>query len=112
MLKRTGAASSPPFYFREFDYNDGEHHFRPWEEMVGGGWKCGSSAAQESQHCTLLSDVCNIGDASYSGRYGAQYVAAAMSVSAAVLEKNHGLVPPSGLYGPWVTSDSPSWNGK
>lgn len=49
--------SSPPFYFREFDYNDGEHHFRPWEEMVGEGWKCGSSAAQESQHCTLLSDV-------------------------------------------------------
>lgn len=104
--------SSPPFYFREFDYNDGEHHLRPWEEMVGEGWKCGSSAAQESQHCTLLSDVCNIGDASYSGRYGAQYVAAAMSVSAAVLEKNHGLVPPSGLYGPWVTSDSPLWNGK
>ena len=44
-------------------------------------------------------------------RYGAQYVAACMSISEKVAEKNNWLVPPSGLYGPWVSGDSPSWNG-
>ena len=43
--------------------------------------------------------------------YGSQYIAAAMSASTTVLQNNEGLLPPSGLYGPWVSSDSPSWNG-
>lgn len=43
--------------------------------------------------------------------YGAQYIMATMSASARLLDKYQGLIPPSGLYGPWVTSDSPAWNG-
>ena len=43
--------------------------------------------------------------------YGAQYGTATMTASAALLEKTKGLLPPSGLYGPWVTTDHPSWNG-
>ena len=43
--------------------------------------------------------------------FGAQYGTATMSASAAVLAQTKGLLPPSGLYGPWVTTDQPSWNG-
>eukprot|EP01065_Artemidia_motanka_P032904 TRINITY_DN39886_c0_g1_i1.p1 TRINITY_DN39886_c0_g1~~TRINITY_DN39886_c0_g1_i1.p1 ORF type:complete len:762 (+),score=211.77 TRINITY_DN39886_c0_g1_i1:54-2339(+) len=43
--------------------------------------------------------------------YGAQYITAGMSVSTDRLLKAKSLIPPSGLYGPWVTSDTPAWNG-
>jgi hypothetical protein len=42
---------------------------------------------------------------------GAQYISACMSASKKFLAKQQGLIPPSGLYGPWVTTDRPSWNG-
>ena len=42
---------------------------------------------------------------------GAQYISACMSASDRFLLQQDGLIPPSGLYGPWVTSDRPSWNG-
>lgn len=42
--------------------------------------------------------------------WGAQYITAIMSPSAATLRRRP-LAPASGLYGPWVTSDAPSWNG-
>jgi hypothetical protein len=42
--------------------------------------------------------------------WGAQYITAIMSPSAATLRRRP-LAPAFGLYGPWVTSDSPSWNG-
>ena len=47
----------------------------------------------------------------YRSRYGSQYGVAAMTASAEVLAKTEGLLPPPGLYGPWVSSDAPSWNG-
>ena len=34
-----------------------------------------------------------------------------MSATGSLEDKHGGRIPPSGLYGPWVTSDSPSWNG-
>ena len=43
--------------------------------------------------------------------FGAQYTMRAMTAPAKVVEATKGLLPPSGLYGPWVTSDSPAWNG-
>ena len=43
--------------------------------------------------------------------YGAQYATNCMTATDKVLAANKGLVPPSGLYGPWVTTDKPSWNG-
>eukprot|EP00039_Didymoeca_costata_P020988 m.343040 g.343040 ORF g.343040 m.343040 type:complete len:884 (-) comp22244_c0_seq1:144-2795(-) len=43
--------------------------------------------------------------------HGAQYITACMSVTQDVLTANNGLVPPPGLYGPWVTSENPSWHG-
>jgi hypothetical protein len=42
---------------------------------------------------------------------GAQFISACMSASTGFLGKQQGLIPPSGLYGPWVTTDKPSWNG-
>ena len=43
--------------------------------------------------------------------FGAQYGTATMTASTAVLAQTKGLLPPSGLYGPWVTTDHPGWNG-
>lgn len=43
--------------------------------------------------------------------FGAQYVMAGMSATDELSRQFRGLIPPSGLYGPWVTSDHPSWNG-
>jgi hypothetical protein len=42
---------------------------------------------------------------------GAQYATACMTPTTEVLAKYQGKAPPSGLYGPWVSSDHPSWNG-
>lgn len=38
--------------------------------------------------------------------YGAQY-----SLAGFASNRTEAWVPPPGLYGPWTTSDSPSWNG-
>eukprot|EP01043_Picozoa_sp_COSAG02_P024682 COSAG02_NODE_1358_length_13076_cov_6.377745_4_plen_493_part_00 len=43
--------------------------------------------------------------------YGSQYATAAMTASTELLEQTNGLLPPPGLYGPWVSTDSPAWNG-
>lgn len=43
--------------------------------------------------------------------FGAQYIMACMSATEEVLERNKELIPPPGLYGPFVTSDTPSWHG-
>ena len=43
--------------------------------------------------------------------YGALYGMATMTASSTLLSQTRGQVPPSGLYGPWVTTDQPSWNG-
>jgi len=48
--------------------------------------------------------------------WGAQFITGAMTPAAAMLASTDpaapgALAPPSGLYGPWVTSDGPSWNG-
>jgi hypothetical protein len=43
--------------------------------------------------------------------YGAQYATACMTSTDKVLASTNGLLPPSGLYGPWVTGDGPAWNG-
>ena len=37
-------------------------------------------------------------------RFGAQYIMGSMA-------STNPAVPASGLYGPWVTSDAPEWNG-
>ena len=42
---------------------------------------------------------------------GAQYATACMTPTTKVLAKYGGKAPPSGLYGPWVSSDRPGWNG-
>eukprot|EP00755_Sulcionema_specki_P032499 Sspe_Gene.98862::Locus_72251_Transcript_1_2_Confidence_0.667_Length_1407::g.98862::m.98862 len=42
--------------------------------------------------------------------YGAQYVTGCMTPSVEILDKFPD-APPSGLYGPWVTTDVPSWHG-
>jgi len=42
---------------------------------------------------------------------GAQYATACMTPTTQLLAKHRGLAPPSGLYGPWVSSDRPGWNG-
>ena len=43
--------------------------------------------------------------------YGSQYATAAMAASTEMLAQTRGLLPPPGLYGPWVSTDSPAWNG-
>ena len=43
--------------------------------------------------------------------FGAQFFTRAMTAPKSVVDANGGLLPPSGLYGPWATSDSPAWNG-
>jgi hypothetical protein len=43
--------------------------------------------------------------------YGSQYATAAMTASTEMLAEAKGLLPPPGLYGPWVSTDSPGWNG-
>jgi len=43
--------------------------------------------------------------------YGAQYIMGCMTPSTSLLQRYKGLAPPSGLYGPWVTTDNPNWNG-
>jgi alpha-L-fucosidase 2 len=42
---------------------------------------------------------------------GAQYATACMTPTTELLAKHEGKAPPSGLYGPWVSGDNPSWNG-
>lgn len=42
---------------------------------------------------------------------GAQYATACMTPTTEVLAKYGAKAPPSGLYGPWVSSDGPAWNG-
>ena len=42
---------------------------------------------------------------------GAQYISACMSASQHFVRQQHGLIPPSGLYGPWVSADDPGWEG-
>lgn len=41
--------------------------------------------------------------------FGAQYGVATMTASSRMMELTNGRAPPSGLYGPWVTTDSPAW---
>lgn len=43
--------------------------------------------------------------------YGAQFITAGMTATSELLERTRGELPASGLYGPWVTTDNPSWNG-